>query len=88
MTLHLRMAEAARYQAGVRGYRITGLRGYHELGPAVAVGFFGLTRGCLVIVLNGEESRTDWYGTYTLGEPAFTDAWEKTYQSFGVPANA
>lgn len=58
---------------------MTGLRGYSEIATAVGVAWFSLTRGCLVVSVRGEDSQTDFYPTYALGEPAFEELRTKMF---------
>lgn len=73
-TLVNRLAASAQYRALELGYRVTGLKGFDMVEPHRGVGWFSLTRGCLVVVADGEVTKTDWYPTYTLGEVGWVDA--------------
>lgn len=72
--LEHRLADSARYRAGNLGYRVTGLKGYHEMAPARGIAYFSLTRGCLIVAVNGEDSAGDYYPTYALGDVAWAEA--------------
>lgn len=69
-----RLADAAQHRASALCYRVTGLKGYDEIAPSRGVAWFSLTRGCLVITVDGPDSEAEWFPTYATGEIGWKEA--------------
>lgn len=68
---------------------MTGLKGYSEVrAPDVGIAWYSLTRGCLIVVAVGEESKHSWYATYAEGEPEFEAARSYLFASMHEAAGA
>lgn len=70
-TLEARLTHAGRHQAAQLNYRVTGMRGFDTIGPAKAVGWFSLTRGSLVVGVDGPDCEHTWHATLDLGEEGY-----------------
>jgi hypothetical protein len=55
------------------GYTVTGMRGYVALRPDCAIAWFGLTRGSVVVRINGQPFWAWWWPTLDAGEAHYAE---------------
>lgn len=72
-TLELRTRHAADYVARDLGYRITGLRAFDAITDSRAAAWYQLTRGSVVLTVDGMETATAWVPTLDEAKPAYEE---------------
>lgn len=61
------------------GYRTTGMRAYAKFRPDCAVAWFGLTRGSVVVRIDGQSFWMWWFPTQDAGEVHYAAVRQQAY---------